>query len=63
MLKNEVNLSYIHNIRNYSTKIYNELIINYYTQRAHLHWNTAALERRASLLVTGEAELARSSAC
>jgi len=29
MLKNGVNLSYIHNIRNYSIEIYNQLIINY----------------------------------
>ena len=29
MLKNGVNLSYIHNIRNYSIKIYNQLIVNY----------------------------------
>jgi len=29
MLKNGVNLSYIHNIRKYSIKIYNQLIINY----------------------------------
>jgi len=29
MLKNGVNLSYVHNIRNYSIKIYNQLIINY----------------------------------
>jgi len=27
MLKNGVNLSYIHNIKNYSIKIYNQLII------------------------------------
>jgi len=29
MLKNGVNLSYIHNITNYSIKIYNQSIINY----------------------------------
>jgi len=45
MLKNGVYLSYIRNIRNYSIKIYNQLIIKYKTPSEG--GPTAALERRA----------------
>jgi len=49
MLKNEVYLSYIHNIRNYSIKIYNQLIIKFKHKNItpSERGPTAAFERRA----------------
>jgi len=48
MLKNGVYLSYIHNIRNYSIKIYNQLIIKYLTQKYNAIWKRPYIPQHSS---------------